>query len=330
MPEPKVAVLIPVYNAERFVRDTLLSVLGQRGCDFRVIVVDDGSTDRSVETIEDLCRDPRVTLIRQRNMGKPATINRIAREIDAEVLIVNDADDLSHPDRVARVSAVFAHEPDLAAVYSGYRLLLGSKLLAPVRCSRSREECRTDIELFRMPGHDATASYRLDALREFPLAEDLPIGEGLDLALRMGEHCPMRVIADCLLTHRVHASSITRSDPSRLHRYEQETLRRACVRRGIAFEKTPLHRSECPRENVRGSAFAPDLGDFFNASMMSSRECGRWREAAVTLLQGISLRPLSVRSYRALAYLLLPSGALVNRWSRRDADLRRAIDLARS
>src|SRR5438128_3816698 len=99
---PKVSVIIPVYNACKFIAQTLTCVYQQSFQDFEVVIVDDGSTDDSLEVVEKVSREySRATsIIRQRNQGAPAARNRGAQMAGGELLAFLDADDLWYPEKL--------------------------------------------------------------------------------------------------------------------------------------------------------------------------------------------------------------------------------------
>ena len=70
--EPKVSVVIPAYNAEKYIAETLQSVFDQTYCDYEVIVVDDGSTD---STVDEMRKHPEVRFFSQENKGPGAARN---------------------------------------------------------------------------------------------------------------------------------------------------------------------------------------------------------------------------------------------------------------
>ena len=96
---PTVSVLIPCYNAEKFIAETLDSVLRQTWSEIEVVVVDDGSQDMSVAAIE-RCGDPRVRLTRQVNAGASAARNRAFEVSRGAFVQFLDADDLIDPDKI--------------------------------------------------------------------------------------------------------------------------------------------------------------------------------------------------------------------------------------
>lgn len=99
MSPPLVSVLIPCYNAEKYIAEALRSVLQQTWRNIEIIVVDDGSTDRSVEEIERL-RSDRVQLIRQENRGQTAALNACLGVARGDFIQYLDADDVIGADKI--------------------------------------------------------------------------------------------------------------------------------------------------------------------------------------------------------------------------------------
>jgi GT2 family glycosyltransferase len=105
--KPLVSVLIPCYNASRWIETALQSVLKQSYPALDVIVVDDGSTDDSVALLNEF-RDSRLKVIRQPNMGAAKARNRALDEAQGEFLQYLDADDILSPLKVSRHVEVLA------------------------------------------------------------------------------------------------------------------------------------------------------------------------------------------------------------------------------
>ena len=95
---PKVSVVIPAYNAEKFIAETIQSVLNQTFQDFEVIVVNDGSQDKTPEIVQEFCnQDQRVQLINKANSGVSDTRNLGMSLAKGEYIALLDADDLWMP-----------------------------------------------------------------------------------------------------------------------------------------------------------------------------------------------------------------------------------------
>ena len=99
MDNRKVSIITPGYNAAQYIAETMDSVLAQTYPDWEMIVVDDGSTDDSVEIVSDYCRrDARVRLARQSNQGSASARNNGIRQAEGRYIALLDADDLWDPD----------------------------------------------------------------------------------------------------------------------------------------------------------------------------------------------------------------------------------------
>lgn len=87
-----ISIIIPLYNKENCIKDTINSILSQNYKDFEIVVVNDGSKDNSVAVVESIC-DSRIRLINKENEGVSKTRNRGIKEAKGEWLLFLDADD---------------------------------------------------------------------------------------------------------------------------------------------------------------------------------------------------------------------------------------------
>src|SRR5688500_19764582 len=97
--KPTVSIVIPTYNCEAYISETLYSVLGQTFTDLELIVVDDGSTDRTREIVASFGTS--VRLLSQANSGVCAARNYGIREAAGRYLCLMDHDDYWYPDKLA-------------------------------------------------------------------------------------------------------------------------------------------------------------------------------------------------------------------------------------
>ena len=115
-PEPGVTVLIPAHNEESVIVQTVSSVLASDVKDLHVIVVNDGSSDRTRELLDDnFGSDSRVRIIHQVNRGKAAALNRAMGEARTEILVTIDADTEVEPDAIRKLMRHFS-DPKIGAV----------------------------------------------------------------------------------------------------------------------------------------------------------------------------------------------------------------------
>lgn len=118
----KVSVIIPVYQAQRYVRQCLDSVTGQTLREIEIICVDDGSFDGSAQILaECAARDKRIRVIRQENAGAGAARNRGLAEASGEYLSFLDADDFFEPDMLTRAYEKAKESASQIVVYGADR-----------------------------------------------------------------------------------------------------------------------------------------------------------------------------------------------------------------
>lgn len=99
---PKVTVLMPVFNGERYIKEAIDSILHQSFADFELLVIDDGSTDAGPEIVE-LIKDQRIRLCRsEKNQGVPAALNIGLDLAHGQYIARMDSDDISLPERLAK------------------------------------------------------------------------------------------------------------------------------------------------------------------------------------------------------------------------------------
>ena len=115
---PKVTVVIPVYNREKYLGIAVDSILSQTFPDFELLVIDDGSIDRSIDVVLSHS-DPRIRLVcNNTNLGVSTTRNKGIQLARGEYLAFLDSDDWAHPERLAKQTAFLDNHPDYSAVGS--------------------------------------------------------------------------------------------------------------------------------------------------------------------------------------------------------------------
>ena len=94
---PKISVVIPLYNKETYISNTLRSVMNQTYDDYEIVIVDDGSTDNSVEVIKNSFSSDKIRIIKKENGGPSSARNRGVQEAHGEWIVFLDADDMLLP-----------------------------------------------------------------------------------------------------------------------------------------------------------------------------------------------------------------------------------------
>ena len=119
---PKVSVNITCFNSEKFIRETLSSVLSQTYGDFEVIVMDDGSTDGTGSIVKSFS-DARIKYFYKKNEGLAETRNKAFEASGGEYIAFLDHDDIWQPDNLQIKVDILRQNPDCSLVYS-YPILI--------------------------------------------------------------------------------------------------------------------------------------------------------------------------------------------------------------
>ncbi|MGN0428139.1 MAG: glycosyltransferase family 2 protein [Agathobacter sp.] len=132
----RVEIFIPCYNAEKYIAEALDSIEKQTYQDFSVLIVNDASTDHSVEIIEEYRRtDPRIRLVHnEKNSGECYTRNRAIAECTADYIAFLDADDQMPPDRLEKEMEYLLAHPDCDVVSGGKTMMTEDGRLGEVVC----------------------------------------------------------------------------------------------------------------------------------------------------------------------------------------------------
>ena len=132
-------VALPVHNAGRFLPDAVNSLLRQTYEDFELLLVDDGSTDGSLEYLKSI-KDRRVRLISQQHSGLTATLNRMLAEAATPWLVRHDADDVAFPERLALTAESIRRFPDAGMFYSYARYYQNDRIFGNFRTTSGTPE----------------------------------------------------------------------------------------------------------------------------------------------------------------------------------------------
>lgn len=122
MASPTISVIIPLYNKEREIEGTIRSVLAQRLQPLEIVVVNDGSTDRSAALVEAIS-SPLIRLVRQPNAGECAARNRAIAESRGELLALLDADDEWEEGFLEEIASLYREFPGCGIYSTAFRVV---------------------------------------------------------------------------------------------------------------------------------------------------------------------------------------------------------------
>jgi glycosyltransferase involved in cell wall biosynthesis len=235
-PKPTASVLIPVYNGEAYLVQAVNSVLKQTFTDFEVLLLDDGSTDRSREIMESFAQtDSRCQVHSWTNRGIVATLNHGLQLAVGKYIVRMDSDDICTPDRFDKQVRYLESHPECVVV--GARVLWIDPAGLPLRTAGDYFD-HSDIDAENMRGgqvlHHPAVTIRRDALLSSGgYREGFRHAEDLDLFLRLAEVGKVTNLPDVLLSYRQHLDSIGHRYPEQQRIAVRDAVIEASRRRGL-------------------------------------------------------------------------------------------------
>lgn len=302
----QVSVLMPTRNAENYIRQALESVLRETRVPLEVIVVDDGSSDRSRERALEL-GDPRVRIVDGPRRGIAACMNAGLAAASGTIFMRCDADDLYPPDRIRSQVDWLERHPDHDAVCGAFGTIdaKGSPVLQRMASGETeRLDLETELRDGTLRTHLCTFAMRRSAVeRVGGFREYFETAEDTDFAFRLGEGGRVAYLPATAYLYRLHGESIThrQADARRLYFLEAA---RAFQRERLAGRRDALQLGRAPAPPSEGASNATSAGRHIQQLLIGQawselRECRRvpamehaWRAAAASPLRGAGWQTL--------------------------------------
>jgi len=204
---PLISVVMPVHNALAFLDESINSILEQTLSDFEFVILDDASTDGSVELLRQWSlRDKRIHLYESKErLGLSGSSNAVTSKARAPIVARMDADDIAHPERLRRQWNIIQRRPDVAVIGT-----LCNGIDARGREVRPRDRWRLVRRSVYVPFPHGSAMFRrevFDQVGGYNEASDG--GEDQDLFSRMAARGRVLTLPDVLYSYRYHSSNVT-------------------------------------------------------------------------------------------------------------------------
>lgn len=207
---PKISVVMPAYNAEKYIAEAIDSILNQTFADFDFIIIDDCSSDRTAEIVKSYT-DPRIRFYQnEHNMGVAATLNRGLDLATGEYIARMDSDDISYPERFEKQFDFMENNPEIAVLGAGIQMFsakIGERLF-----SESYNELKIDLlfaSCFAHPAVMLRSKYFGNGKLEYDLSFNKM--EDFDLWDRTAIVYPIASFPEVLLKYRIHPNQITQN-----------------------------------------------------------------------------------------------------------------------
>jgi len=306
---PVLSIILPAYNAEKYIGEAIDSIIGQSFTDFELIIADDGSIDNTRKIIDSYSDGRIIKSHNERNNGKTVTVNRLFKLCKGEFITIHDADDTSLPNRFERQLKEF-HENDKLIMcgtwfqYVSQNLKPFKKIITPT----TYDEVKSTI-LKQSAFHGPTVMVKkeiITTLDEFlrPFFQDY--NEDCDFNIRLVERGMCYNIPEYLYQYRLLPFSLSKSlTPRKRVSYQIVTY--------LANQREQHGKDDLQLNNFKNveSLVTKLCSKYLNDPSLINREQAEFymyfnftKEAIISSLDGIKKSPLNLNNYRTLQYCL--------------------------
>lgn len=264
MPEPKISIVIPNYNSEKYVALTLDCISGQTFSDFELIISDDGSTDNCLNIIQTYAdKDNRIKILKNDHTGNLATVlNAGYAQAKGDYFCQVDSDDIIREDCLElSYNFIIQNNPE-GMIYTDHTIIgkNGDPLGPGGRCRLpySKETILLNFMTFHFRLFSRTLFEKVGGYNEyFKRVEDY------DFCLKVSEIAPIKHLNDVLYYYRLHGGQVTQHQSEAIINYSFKAITDAMKRRGMD-EKQRLICKKVKQSGIYVGQFGfMDKGDIF-------------------------------------------------------------------
>lgn len=238
MKNPEVTILMSVYNGEKYLREAIDSILNQTFTDFEFLIVNDGSTDRTVEILRSY-DDPRIKIVdNEKNIGLTKSLNIGLRIARGEYIARMDADDVSISERLEKEIEFLNQKRNTGLVGTYYTLINDKgKVLHAVKPLTDSKELKEQLLIKNQFGH-GSVMFRAECIEKVGrYREEFMSAQDYDLWLRISEVYDMANIPELLYKWRLDINSISVNRKSQQDKYALLAIELAKERRRFGKDR---------------------------------------------------------------------------------------------
>ena len=292
---PLVSVVIPVYNGERFLRESLESVFAQTFQDYEIVCVDDGSTDGSCALLKQY--GGRVKLIQQANAGQSAARNAGVQEATGAFVAFLDQDDRWSPSKLAQQVAVLNAEPDVVLVHCNYDRMDGDGRVLVAGAALVERASALASPLGRLIGEalvfPSAMMVRRDVFQRVGgFDPELRGFEDFDLIARLKPQGHFVLLNESGMDYRLHGGGFTRAGGVGVMRSRERFLIRM--------------RELYVGDQAKEALIKQMLADCYSDWGIHEVRTGNRREGRAKLMQSLRCNPAKLRTYSRLLRAIVP------------------------
>jgi len=296
---PQISVIIPVYNGEKTIKETIDSVLNQTFSDFELIVINDGSTDSTLEILQTI-QDPRLKIFSYPNAGLPVSRNRGFSQASGEFISFLDADDLWTSDKLEAQLKALKENPPAQVAYSWTDFIdESSRFVRPAShiTENGNVYAKLLLTCFIVSGSNPLIS-RQAFIEVGGFDESLAASQDFDLYLRLAARYQLVAVPSPQVLYRVSPNSMS----TNTRRLEATSL----LVRERAFNQAPEPLRKCLKRHSIANFYKSVLFKVISSS--PTRQNGL--ESARLLLKAIRYDP-ELLSKKVMVKVLIKIGLAI-------------------
>jgi glycosyltransferase involved in cell wall biosynthesis len=304
-----VSVIMPVYNAERYITAALVSILKEEKIPLEIIVVNDGSTDRSLDRVQELT-DPRIRIVENQARGIATALNTGLAVAQGQFVVRCDADDLYPANRIAQQVEWLSQNPEFGAVCGSYAAIdPKGQVLVRFRNGIHPEEITEELSAGYTRTHLCTYAIRTEILRSLGgFRPYFTTGEDIDLQLRLGEVCRVGYQPQLYYQYRLHQASITHTKSSVEREFFDEIARKFQAQRQT-IGQDDLQRGTPPIPPKAGTHPALTAAQHIQKILLCQawyeHQAGQKRQALTTGVRSALLLPSNLATWKSVLALAI-------------------------
>ncbi len=239
---PLLSVVLPVYNGEKYLPNAIDSILNQSFRDFELIIVDDGSTDRTKDIIASYTDQRIIRIINNKNEGIVHSRNAGLRLARGKYYAPFDADDVAHPSKFERQITFLENHPEYSMIgsYAHATDAQGKKLPHDYSMPAS-PECIPPILLFRNYFIQSSIVARRAAMPVNGYEEGFEIGEDWLMWVALSKKGKVGNIPAFLVSKREHSHNAGSSNQEKLVDFDKKVYKKIFQDIGIQLDQQQLH-----------------------------------------------------------------------------------------
>ncbi|MBC9882140.1 glycosyltransferase family 2 protein [Bradyrhizobium sp. INPA01-394B] len=309
MPVPTASILVPLHNAERYILETLTSLLTEQHVSIEVIVVNDHSTDKSASIVAAVA-DPRVRLIPSSGRGISATLNTGLAAARGDIIMRCDADDLYPVGRIRSQVDWLAANPEFDAVCGSYSTINErARLIRSMPCGDREAEITDELRGGVSRTHLCTFGMRANAVKKLiGFREYFKTAEDLDFQFRFATHGRVAYLPENWYLYRIHGTSVTHVQATKQRLFFEELARELAIERR-AYGRDAIEVGIAPE--APGLATSPALDDYKHhiQGLLLSRAWAEFEQSLrfkslLTIARAVLVRPESLSTWRSALALV--------------------------